>query len=215
MEQESLSKYLSLSPVIPVVEIDDSRKSLPLVNALIQGGIKIIEITLRTESALESIATISQKVPSMCVGAGTVTDVTRLQNSVAAGAHFLVSPGATKSLIDGSRYHDTPLLPGAVTPSEVMSLYQQGFRFLKFFPAEAAGGQKMLRSIAAPLPEIKFCPTGGINQNNIQEYLTIKNVICAGSSWVAESDLIKNNNWSEITRRAREISSSINRNLSG
>ena len=206
MGNSDLLQYLSISPVIPVVVLNEADSALPLAEALVSGGVNIIEITLRTECALQGISNIRESLPDMIVGAGTVTNVNSIQKAAKAGAHFLVSPGVTKPLLDGAHYHSIPLLPGASTPSEAMVLLQQGFQFQKFFPAEAAGGTKMLSSIAGPLPEITFCPTGGINDSNIEDYLRIKNVICAGSSWVAESDLIQQNNWSEITRRARQLS---------
>ncbi len=205
MNNSKLEAFLSISPVIPVVVIDEVSDALPLAEALLEGGIGIIEITLRTSAALDSIKIISDELPEICVGAGTVNSVNAIQSAANAGAKFLVSPGATKTLLDAARYHDIPLLPGAITPSEAMILQENGYTFLKFFPAEAAGGTKMLSSLAGPLPDIKFCPTGGINSSNIREYLTIKNVVCAGSSWITESDLIKNKNWTEITRRAREV----------
>ena len=205
MNNKKLEEFLAISPVVPVVVIDDAEDALPLAKALLEGGIRIIEITLRTSAALDAIKIIANELPEICVGAGTVNSVNAIQNAANAGAKFLVSPGATKTLLDSAHYHDVPLLPGAITPSEAMTLQEQGYTILKFFPAEAAGGTKMLKSLSGPLPDIKFCPTGGINASNIKEYLTIKNVICAGSSWITESDLIKNKNWSEITRRAREV----------
>ena len=206
MHTSKLKEYLSISSVIPVVVIDNIEDALPLASALVEGGVKVIEITLRTDCALNAIKLITEKIPDICVGAGTVNSVAAIQDSIKSGAKFLVSPGATKTLLDAAHYHDIPLLPGAVTPSEAMNLKEQGYQFLKFFPAEAAGGTQMLKSIAGPLPDITFCPTGGINNENMKDYLKIKNVICVGSSWIAESDLIKTQNWSEITRRAREVS---------
>ncbi|TQV88932.1 bifunctional 4-hydroxy-2-oxoglutarate aldolase/2-dehydro-3-deoxy-phosphogluconate aldolase [Aliikangiella coralliicola] len=206
MNLDELENYLSLSAVIPVIVIEDAENAVPLAAALIEGGISIIEITLRSDCALNAIEQIRKNIPNMCVGAGTVNNVDAIEKSVAAGAQFLVCPGVTKPLLDAAKYHSIPLLPGAATPTEAMQLQLQGYNLIKFFPAEAAGGVDMLKSLAGPLPDIKFCPTGGINNSNFNQYLTIKNVICVGSSWVADKDLINTKNWPEVTRRAREVS---------
>ena len=198
-----IQKYLTMSPVIPVIVLHNIEDALPLAKALVKGNINIVEITLRTRPALDAISAIRQTIPEMIVGAGTVNSVDLIQKSVEAGSQLLVCPGVTKPLLDAAQYYDTPLLPGAITPSEAMQLFEQGYTHLKFFPAEAAGGTRMLKAMQGPLPDLKFCPTGGITEKNIDEYLSLENVICVGSSWVASEDLIANNNWQEITRRAK------------
>ncbi len=199
-----MQKILSLNPIVPVITIEDLAHAKPLANALLEGGISIMEITLRTPTALSAIKLINQECPGITVGAGTIESVSSIQSAVEAGAKFLVSPGTTKPLLDAVHYHAIPLLPGVVTPTEVMALQDEGFQYVKFFPAEAAGGTAMLKALSGPFPNMKFCPTGGIDNTNLMDYLTLKNVVSVGSSWVVASDLIKNNNWSEITRRARD-----------
>lgn len=201
----SIEHFLKISPVIPVIVIDSVEHALPLAQALLDGGIAIMEITLRTPTALSAIKTIRENFPQMTVGAGTVNNVNLIEKSVDAKSQFLVSPGSTKSLLDAARYHHIPLLPGISTPTEAMVLQDAGFDFLKFFPAEAAGGTTMLKALAGPLSSLKFCPTGGITPQNYQSYLAIENVICVGCSWMTEKKLIEGEQWQEITRRTKEI----------
>ncbi len=201
----SIEHFLKISPVIPVIVIDSVEHALPLAQALLDGGIAIMEITLRTPTALSAIKTIRENFPQMTVGAGTVNNVNLIEKSVDAKSQFLVSPGSTKSLLDAARYHHIPLLPGISTPTEAMVLQDAGFDFLKFFPAEAAGGTTMLKALAGPLSALKFCPTGGITPQNYQSYLAIENVICVGCSWMTEKKLIENEQWQEITQRTKEI----------
>ncbi|WP_444995774.1 bifunctional 4-hydroxy-2-oxoglutarate aldolase/2-dehydro-3-deoxy-phosphogluconate aldolase [Aliikangiella sp. IMCC44359] len=205
MMNNSIEHFLKISPVIPVIVIDSVEHALPLAQALLDGGIAIMEITLRTPTALSAIKTIRENFPQMTVGAGTVNNVNLIEKSVDAKSQFLVSPGSTKSLLDAARYHHIPLLPGISTPTEAMVLQDAGFDFLKFFPAEAAGGTTMLKALAGPLSALKFCPTGGITPQNYQSYLAIENVICVGCSWMTEKKLIENEQWQEITQRTKEI----------
>lgn len=203
MDNRLIETQLRLSPVIPVIVINQLKDALPLAQALLNGGIRIMEITLRSPSALAAIAAVNEHFPQMCVGAGTVNTPKLMEQAVEAGAQFLVCPGATPALIETAKSYTTPLLPGASTASEAMTLSGQGYKQVKFFPAEAAGGSKMLKSLAGPLPQIDFCPTGGIDMDNYLEYLSLPNVICVGSSWVASESLIREKNWQEITRRSK------------
>lgn len=191
-----------LAPVIPVLVIDDPRHAAKLAQALVAGGLPVLEVTLRTPNALEAIAEMA-KVPGARVGAGTVLSAHDAARASAAGAEFAVSPGATPALISACVAQSLPLLPGAATASEVMSLMETGYRTLKFFPAEAAGGVAMLQALRGPLPQASFCPTGGITEANAPDYLYLQNVACVGGSWVAPTGLVKAGAWDAITRLAR------------
>lgn len=191
------------APVIPVLVLDDAAKARPLAEALIAGGLPVLEVTLRTEAALDVIAEMA-KAPGGIVGAGTVLSAQDAANAKAAGAKFAVSPGATDKLIEACERESLPLLPGAATATEAMALLERGYRVQKFFPAEASGGAKALKAIGAPLPQITFCPTGGISPDNAQDYLSLPNVACCGGSWVAPKDLIAAENWPAITALAKE-----------
>ena len=192
-----------LAPVIPVLVIDDPRDAAKLAQALVAGGLPVLEVTLRTPHALEAIAEMA-KVPGARVGAGTVLSGHDATRARAAGAEFAVAPGATPALVSACVAQSLPLLPGAATASEVMNLMETGYRTLKFFPAEAAGGAPLLRALNGPLPQASFCPTGGITAANAPEYLSLQNVVCVGGSWVAPASLVKAGDWDAITRLARE-----------
>jgi 2-dehydro-3-deoxyphosphogluconate aldolase/(4S)-4-hydroxy-2-oxoglutarate aldolase len=200
----SIKDVMTTSPVMPVMVINQLDNAVALAQALVSGGLKVLEITLRTPVALEAIRQIKAQVPDAIVGAGTVINTATLDQALAAGAEFIVSPGATDSLIAAGLASGVPLLPGVITPSEVMQLLDKGITAMKFFPAEAAGGVSMLKSIGAPLPQVTFCPTGGVNPNNAKDYLALSNVACVGGSWMAPADLVDAGNWAEITRRAAE-----------
>jgi len=200
----SIKDVMTTSPVMPVMVINQLDNAVALAQALVSGGLKVLEITLRTPVALEAIRQIKAQVPDAIVGAGTVINTATLDQALAAGAEFIVSPGATDSLIAAGLASGVPLLPGVITPSEVMQLLDKGITAMKFFPAEAAGGVSMLKSIGAPLPQVTFCPTGGVNPNNAKDYLGLSNVACVGGSWMAPADLVDAGNWAEITRRAAE-----------
>lgn len=192
----------ALAPIMPVLVIDDSANAVPLAEALITGGLPALEVTLRTPDALDAIRAMSQ-VPHGCVGAGTLVTPDDVRAAKDAGARFGVSPGATDELLAACEAEDLPLLPGAATASEAMRLLARGYDMLKFFPAEASGGVPALQAIGAPLPQITFCPTGGISPANASNYLDLSNVLCVGGSWVAPRSLVAARNWVEIERLAR------------
>ncbi len=198
----TIKQIMNTSPVIPVMVINKLEHAVPLANALVEGGLKVLEITLRTAVAVDAIKKIKAEVPSAIVGAGTVVNVSTLRQAIDAGSEFLVSPGVTDTLIDAALQADIPILPGVISPSEVMRLMEKDITEMKFFPAEAAGGIPMLKSIGGPLPQVTFCPTGGINPNNAADYLALKNVACVGGSWMAPADLVDAEDWNEIKRRA-------------
>ena len=177
---------------------------MPLARALARGGLKVIEITLRTESALESIRRAAAEVPEAVVGAGTILDGAQFDQAARAGSRFIVSPGVTQGLLSAASGSEVPLLPGAITPGEIMTAREAGLDFLKFFPAEQAGGVAFLKSLASPFAGIRFCPTGGVTQKNVKDYLSLPNVICVGGSWVAPDDLVKAKDWAAIEVLARE-----------
>ena len=200
----SIKEVMTTSPVMPVMVINHLESAVPLAKALVEGGLKVLEITLRTPVALDAIRAIKAEVPGAIVGAGTIINVATLHHAIDAGAQFIVSPGVTENLLDAALETSVPLLPGVITPSEVMRLLDKGIQAMKFFPAEAAGGIPMLKSIAGPLPQVTFCPTGGVNPKNAPEYLALSNVACVGGSWMAPAELVDAGDWAEITRRAAE-----------
>ena len=197
-----IEKVCNAAPVIPVLTIDRIEDAQPLAQALVNGGLRALEITLRTPIAMEAIAEMV-KVPGAMVGVGTLLTAQQVSDAKKSGATFGVSPGSTPSLIAAAAKFDLPLLPGAATASEAMYLLEKGFLFQKFFPAETSGGAKALGAFAAPLPKIRFCPTGGINETNAGTYLSLPNVVCAGGSWMAPKALIATRAWAEITQIAR------------
>ncbi len=192
-----------LAPVIPVLVIEDAAHARPLAEALVAGGLPALEVTLRTPAALEAIAEMAQ-VPGGTVGAGTLLSPRDVEAALAAGARFGVSPGTTARLLDAAEAADLPMLPGAATASEAMALYERGYDMLKFFPAEAVGGARALAALASPLPQIRFCPTGGIGPANAPQYLDLSNVICVGGSWVAPKAMVEAGDWAGITALARK-----------
>jgi 2-dehydro-3-deoxyphosphogluconate aldolase / (4S)-4-hydroxy-2-oxoglutarate aldolase len=199
-----LDEILSLSPVIPVLTIQRAEDSVPLVRALADGGLKAIEITLRTEAALEAIHIAAAEVPGAIIGAGTILGADDLNRAHEAGARFAVSPGATPGLLEAAVRSGPPLLPGAATASEIMVLAEAGYTHVKFFPAEVSGGVSALRAFAGPFPRLVFCPTGGIGPGNAPSYLALPNVPCVGGSWVAPEDGVSARDWPRITTLARE-----------
>ena len=196
----------NLAPVIPVLVLDDVATARPLAEALVAGGLPVLEVTLRTPVALDVISEMA-KVEGGIVAAGTLLTSQDVKNAVNAGATFGVSPGATDTLLDACETADLPLLPGAATSSEVMRLLERGYRVQKFFPAEANGGAPALKAIGAPLPQVKFCPTGGVSHTNAPTYLGLSNTLCVGGSWVAPKDLIAAKDWSAIAALAAEAAS--------
>ena len=203
---EKLLSLLNGQPVIPVLKIANVADAVPLARALSRGGLPAIEITLRTADALEAIRRVAAEVEEAVVGAGTILDARQFDEAARAGSNFIVSPGVTSQLLDAAKDSPVPLLPGAITPGEIMVAREAGLRFLKFFPAEQSGGIASLKAFASPLADVKFCPTGGITAKNAADYLGLPNVICVGGSWVAPDDLIKAGKWDEIEALAREAS---------
>ena len=206
IHSDLIAKICAAAPVIPVLTIDRVEDAQPLARALIAGGLPALEITLRTDAALEAIAAIAE-VEGAMVGVGTLLTSAQVQDAKAAGAIFGVSPGATPSLIAAALEFDLALLPGAATATEAMRLLEQGFTFQKFFPAEAAGGALALGSMAGPLPQITFCPTGGVTPENAKTYLALPNTLCVGGSWIAPKALVATGAWDEITQIARRAAS--------
>lgn len=192
-----------LAPVVPVLVIDDIAHARPLAEALVKGGLPALEVTLRTGAALDAIRAMAE-VPGGLVGAGTLLTPADVKAAKAAGAMFGVSPGATERLLDACAEHDLPLLPGAATASEIMALLELGYSVQKFFPAEQAGGAAYLKSIGSPIPQVLFCPTGGISLKLAPDYLSLKNILCVGGSWVAPKDAMARGDWAAITTLARE-----------
>jgi len=195
----------NLAPIVPVLVVHDVTHARPLAEALVAGGLPALEVTLRTPAALEVIAEMA-KVKGGVVGAGTLVTPDDVTRAIAAGAQFGVSPGATDSLLDACEAQGLPMLPGAATASEAMQLLARGYDMLKFFPAEASGGAPALKAIGAPLPQISFCPTGGVSPDNANSYLSLSNVVCAGGSWVAPSKLVEAGDWDAIRDLARAAS---------
>jgi len=198
------SSVLDLAPVVPVVVIEDAADAVPLARALVAGGLPAIEVTLRTPVALGAIRAISGEVPEAVVGAGTVIAPEQVGGCVAAGARFLVSPGWTDVLLEAMRASGVPFLPGVSTTSEVVALLERGVREMKFFPAQAAGGTAYLKSLAGPLPQARFCPTGGIGPASAPDYLALTNVACVGGSWMLPRDAVTARDWSRVEELARE-----------
>lgn len=192
-----------IAPVIPVLIIEDISSARGLGEALVAGGLPVLEVTLRTQCALQAISEMS-KIKGGIVGAGTLITYNDVKNAVDAGATFGVSPGATDNLIDACEEAGLPLLAGASSASEAMALLEKGYSVQKFFPAEAAGGAAFLKSLSSPLPQITFCPTGGISQKNALNYLTSSNVECVGGSWVAPKEAIANRDWQQIEDLAKD-----------
>ncbi|MFF1447130.1 bifunctional 4-hydroxy-2-oxoglutarate aldolase/2-dehydro-3-deoxy-phosphogluconate aldolase [Streptomyces sp. NPDC058274] len=195
---------LDLAPVVPVVVVRDAADAVPLARALVAGGLPVIEVTLRTPAATDAIRAIAAEVPDAVVGAGTVITPAQVADSVAAGARFLVSPGWTDVLLDAMQASGLPFLPGVSTTSEVVALLERGVHEMKFFPAEAAGGTAYLTSLAGPLPQARFCPTGGIGLASAPDYLALPNVGCVGGSWMLPAEAIAARDWDRVEALARE-----------
>ncbi len=203
---DRLIAMLDGQPVIPVVRIGNASEAPPLARALASGGLRAIEITLRTPEALESIRRTAGEVEEAIVGAGTVLNARQFDQAAAAGARFIVSPGLTPELVSAAAGSDVPLLPGAITPGEIMAALEAGLDFLKFFPAEQAGGAAFLKALAGPMPDVKFCPTGGVTGENARTYFALASVICVGGSWIAPDEMVRAGNWGGIEALARDAS---------
>ncbi|MGM9381582.1 bifunctional 4-hydroxy-2-oxoglutarate aldolase/2-dehydro-3-deoxy-phosphogluconate aldolase [Streptomyces antibioticus] len=197
------ASVLDLTPVLPVVVVRDADDAVPLARALVAGGLPAIEVTLRTPAALDAVRRISAEVPEAVVGAGTVITPEQVTACVAAGARFLVSPGWTDGLLAAMRASGVPFLPGVSTATEVVALLERGVREMKFFPAQAAGGTAYLRSLAGPLPQARFCPTGGVGPDNAAEYLSLPNVGCVGGSWMVPAEAVATRDWGRVEELAR------------
>lgn len=197
--QDKIIEVLQISPIVPVVVIENIKDAVPLAQSLIEGGIPIIEVTLRSSCALEAIELIAKNVPKMHVGAGTILNLTQLEQAQNRGAEFLISPGLTIKLLEHAKKKDMPLIPGVSSSSEVMQALEWGYSALKFFPAEYCGGVKLLNAFNGPFKGVKFCPTGGISADNMRSYLNLENVLCVGGSWLTPKDLIQNKEWDKIT----------------
>jgi 2-dehydro-3-deoxyphosphogluconate aldolase/(4S)-4-hydroxy-2-oxoglutarate aldolase len=206
-----MADIMALSPVIPVLAIAEVEQAVPLARALVGGGLKVIEVTLRTPCALDAIRRIIDSIDDVCIGAGTVLTGKDLDLAREAGVHFAVSPGATAALLAAARRSGLPFLPGITTPSEIMGALEAGFDCLKFFPAEAAGGVAMLKSFGGPFPGVRFCPTGGVREETLATYLALKNVAAVGGTWLAPAALLAQQDWAKIqalAQRALEIARS-------
>lgn len=193
-----------LSPVIPVVAVSDAESGVEIARALVAGGVRAIEVTLRTPAALDAVRAVREAVPDMVVGVGTVLSPEQAGASVAAGGQFLVSPGCTDTLLDGLVETDVPFLAGVATPSEMMRLLERGITSAKLFPAAAVGGLALLRSVAGPLPQMRFCPTGGITPATAPDYLALPNVGCVGGTWLTPEQAVADGDWSAITLLAKQ-----------
>jgi 2-dehydro-3-deoxyphosphogluconate aldolase/(4S)-4-hydroxy-2-oxoglutarate aldolase len=202
----SESSLLSRVPVVPVVVVDDPAHAVPVARALVAGGLPVIELTLRTPVALDAIRAIASEVPEILVGAGTIVTPGQAKEALDAGAQFLVSPGSTPSLLGAMADTGLPFLPGTATVSEVLAVLEAGHTELKFFPAEASGGAAFLKSVAAPVPAARFCPTGGITAATAPSYLALPNVGCVGGSWLTPADALASGDWGRVTELARAAS---------
>ncbi len=203
--QDKIIEVLQISPIVPVVVIENIKDAVPLAQSLIEGGIPIIEVTLRSSCALEAIELIAKNVPKMRVGAGTILNPTQLEQAQNRGAEFLISPGLTIKLLEHAKKKDMPLIPGVSSSSEVMQALELGYHALKFFPAEYCGGVKLLNAFNGPFKGVKFCPTGGISADNMRSYLNLENVLCVGGSWLTPKDLIQNKEWDKITEICKRV----------
>jgi 2-dehydro-3-deoxyphosphogluconate aldolase / (4S)-4-hydroxy-2-oxoglutarate aldolase len=203
-KQKQVEATMRLAPVIPVVIIDDARHAVPMARALVAGGVPAIEVTLRTPAALDAIRAIAGEVEGAVVGVGTVLTVKDLHAAEQAGARFAVSPGVSPNLLAAAEDSSLPLLPGVATASEAMNMLERGYRHLKFFPAVPAGGVKLLGAWASPLPQLRFCPTGGIVLTTAPDFLALPNVVCVGGSWLTPKDKLVSGDWEGIERLARE-----------
>lgn len=192
------------SRVVPVIVLEDAAQAVPLAHALLEGGIDVMEITLRSDVALMAIEAVARAVPQMHLGAGTVTRAPEVQQVMNAGASFALSPGCTDALVDAVKSANLPFIPGVMTPGEVMRARDHGFTLMKLFPAAQAGGVGLLKALASPLPDVRFCPTGGVSPDNLRELLALSNVAMAGGSWLTPAEALREGDWARITRLARE-----------
>lgn len=202
-------EVMELSPIVPVIALDSVADALPLAEALYAGGIAVMEITLRTEAGFKSIETIAKSMPEMHVGAGTVVDAESFQKAVEFGSQFVFSPGISQELMQSAGELDIALIPGVATASEVMLAQNNGFDHCKLFPATVAGGVEALKAFGGPFASMRFCPTGGVKLSNLNDFLSLDNVVCVGGSWIVPKQAIAEKNFAEITRLCREALGSI------
>jgi len=205
----SAETIFTQGPVVPVIIINKIEHAVPMAEALLAGGIRVLEVTLRTPIALDVIEKIAKEVPDALVGAGTVANKNQLKQVEDAGGQFALSPGMTSELLQAGQQSSIALIPGIATTSELMQGLDLGYGYFKFFPAEAAGGVKSLKSISGPFPEVKFCPTGGISIDNYRNYLALPNVKCVGGSWLTPTELMEAGNWPQITELAKQAVSEV------
>ena len=204
MPTNCFSRPAFTARVVPVIVLQDPAHAVPLAHALLEGGIDVMEITLRSSAALAAIEAVAKAVPQMHLGAGTVTRVAEVQQVIDAGATFALSPGCTDALVEAVRAAKLPFIPGVMTPGEVMHRREQGFTLMKLFPAAQAGGLGMLKALGAPIPDVMFCPTGGVSPENLKDFLKLPNVAMVGGSWLTPADALAEGNWIHITKMARE-----------
>lgn len=207
---KSIREILNASPVMPVIVLDDVADAVPLARALVAGGIRVLEVTMRTPAALDCVRAIRAAVPDAIVGVGTITSVADMNAAIEAGAIFGVSPGATPALLVAAIEADFPFLPGVMTPSDAMAALAAGYTAMKLFPAKQAGGVEMLKALGGPFPQLMFCPTGGIDAASAPEFLALANVACVGGSWLAPAALVAKKDWAEIKKRAAQAATLIN-----
>nr|WP_314689609.1 bifunctional 4-hydroxy-2-oxoglutarate aldolase/2-dehydro-3-deoxy-phosphogluconate aldolase [uncultured Pantoea sp.] len=200
----SAEQVLSTGPVVPVIVVNQPEHAVPMAKALVAGGIRVLEVTLRTPVAMDALRAIIREVPEAIVGAGTVINTQQLKEVTDAGAQFVISPGLTESLLRAATEGPVPLIPGISTVSELMMGMDHGLREFKFFPAEANGGVRALSALAGPFPQVRFCPTGGISPVNYRDYLALKSVLCIGGSWLVPDDALQQGDWARITQLARD-----------
>ena len=198
-------EVMTSTPVVPVIVVDDVEQAINLGKALVAGGVPVLEVTLRTEAALEAISALRKQVPEAIVGAGTVCTREQYIKAVEAGSQFIISPGMTPDLLAVGKEYDVPYLPAVATISDILLGIEYGYDHFKFFPAEVNGGVKALKAFAGPLADINFCPTGGVSPANYKEYLALPNVLCVGGSWIVPKDLIEAGKWDEITELAKQL----------
>ncbi len=202
-QRERVQAVLAASPLVPVIAINELEDAVPLCQALVDGGIKVLEITLRTEHGVDAIRAVREAIPEAWVGAGTVTSVAEYRKVEAAGAQFVITPGVTEAILEFGVTSEAPLLPGISTVSELMMGYALGYREFKFFPAEVSGGTAALKAFAGPFGDVTFCPTGGIRRETAKDYLALKNVKAVGGSWLTPADVVAKKDWVQITEIAR------------
>ena len=204
-------EILAQAPVVPVLTIENPLHAVPLARALVEGGLPVLEVTLRTEAGLAAITAIAREVPGAIVGAGTVRGAEDYAAACAAGSRFIVSPGLTDTLLNAASSHAVPLIPGVATVSEMMHALDHGIDCLKFFPAEASGGAATLKAFYGPFPDVSFCPTGGVGLHNIADYLAVPSVITVGGTWLTPTSLLQAEDWEAIAGLAREAATTVSR----